>query len=310
MPFPNAAGHPDYSASGTSKFIPEVWSGKLVTKFYAATVFGDIASTDYEGNISDMGDKVYIRTRATITIRDYERGGGVTSENPTSPNVVLNIDHGKYFSFALNDVDKVQTDLQLLDDWSDDASQQMKITIDKDLLGNIYADVDAANAGATAGKDSQSIDLGVAGTPLSLTNTNIIDFIVDLGTVLDEQSVPEEARWLVLPPWACALIKKSDLKNASLSGDAVSPLRNGKVGTVDRFMIYNSNNLSTVTDGANRVTNVVAGHSAGLTFASQMTKMETLPNPNDFGQLVRGLNVYGYKVIEGKYLAHGYVTKG
>ena len=83
---------------------------------------------------------------------------------------------------------------------------------------------------------------------------------------------------------------------------------------MDRFTVYSSNNLAVSTDTVDSVsvkcTNVVAGHKAGLTFASQMTNMETLPNPDDFGQLVRGLNVYGYKVIGPKYLAHAYVTKG
>jgi len=82
---------------------------------------------------------------------------------------------------------------------------------------------------------------------------------------------------------------------------------------MDRFTLYNSNNLSMANDadaGGALVTNVVAGHKAGLTWASQMTEMEELPNPNDFGRLVRGLNVFGYDVIEGKYLAHGAVAKG
>lgn len=280
-----------------------------MTKFYDATVFGEIASTDYEGVISDVGDKVYIRTRATITIRDYKRGGGLTYEKPESPNVTLNIDQAKYFGFNCNDIDKYQADIELMDEWAEDASEQMKITIDKQVLSTIYADVSADNAGAAAGKLSQNIDLGSTGSPLQLSKTNIIDFIVDLGTVLDEQAVPETGRWLVLPAWACGLIKKSDLKDASLAGDDTSIVRNGRIGMIDRFTIYNSNNLDVVTDGVNRVTNVVAGHKAGLTFASQMTKMETLPDPDDFGQLVRGLNVYGYEVIEGKYLAHGYVYK-
>ena len=258
-----------------------------------------------------MGDKVYVRTTPTIQINDYQRGGGLRYEHPQSDGVMLNIDKGKYFGFTCNDIDRHQSDLNLMDNWGGDASEQMKIVVDKDILGNIYGDVSAENSGSTAGVDSQSIDLGTPGTPITLTKTNILDVIVDCGTVLDEQNVPETGRWLVLPPWAVAMVKKSDLQDASLSGDGTSILRNGRIGMIDRFTVYSSNNLTHVTDsGSTRTVNAVFGHKAGLTFASQMTQMETLKNPDDFGDLVRGLNVYGYEVIEGKYLGHLYADKG
>ena len=304
-----AGGYPDVSSTSSSGFIPAIWSGRLVEKFYSATVFGDISSTDYEGEISSLGDKVEIRTVPNIVIRDYQIGGGLTYDNPTSPKVELNIDRAKYFGFAINDIDAHQSDLALMDRWSDDGGEQMKIAIDSDLLDEVYVDVSADNSGTTAGKKSNNINLGVAGTPRQLAANTVIDFIVDMGQVLDEQDVPETGRWLVIPAWLSAMVKRSDLKDASISGDGTSIMRNGRIGMIDRFTLYMSNNLSMVQDGANRVTNVIAGHKAGLTFASQMTQMEDLKNPNDFGQLVRGLNVYGFKVIEGKYLAHGYVYK-
>lgn len=243
-------------------------------------------------------------------INDYKPGQTLSYETPESANVELNIDKGKYFAFKLDKVDKIQSDIDLMDNWASDGGEQMKIAVDTDVLGNIYADVHAENKGATAGRKSGDINLGTAGTPVTLTKTNILDYIVDLGTVLDEQTVPETGRWLVLPAWACGMIKKSDLKDASLSGDGSSIMRNGRIGMVDRFTIYMSNNIDISVDGSDNVFNIIAGHKAGLTFAAQMTDMETLPNPNSFGQLVRGLNVYGYEVIEGKYLTHLYAKKG
>ena len=302
-------GYTDLSSTSSGKFIPVIWSGKLVEKFYDATVFGEIASTDYEGEIKSMGDTVEIRTTPTLTINDYKIGQNLDYEQPTSPAVELAIDKGKYFAFSVDDVDKMQADIDIMDDWAGDGGEQMKIAVDTDLLANVYSDVDAANSGLTAGLNSSSYNLGVSGTPLGLTKTNILDHIVDLGSVMDEQNIPESGRWLVLPAWACGMIKKSDLKDASLAGDGSSILRNGKVGMIDRFTLYMSNNIATTTDGAYTVFNCIAGHKAGLTFAAQMTKMETLPNPSSFGQLIRGLNVYGYKVIEGAYLCHSYVYK-
>ena len=302
-------GYADLSSTGTSKFIPQVWAGKLVEKFYDSTIYGSIANVDYEGEISSQGDKVIIRTTPTLTISDYKIGQTLNYEEPESANTELNVDRGKYFAFKCDDVDKMQADIDLMDNWAADGGEQMKIAVDTDVLANVYADVHAENKGLTAGRKSGDINLGVAGTPFALTKVNILDKIVDMGTVLDEQSVPETGRWLVLPAWACGMILKSDLQDASLAGDGTSILRNGRVGSVARFTIYMSNNIATTTDGADTVFNIIAGHKAGLTFAAQMTKMETLPNPNSFGQLVRGLNVYGYKTVEGKYLTHFYAKK-
>lgn len=308
-----AGAYADIASDSASKFIPQVWSGKLVEKFYTATVFGAIANTDYEGEISDYGDQVIIRTTPTMTINDYEIGLGLTYETPTSANTTLDIDQGKYFAFAIDDVDAMQSDIDLMDDWSEDASEQMKIAVDSAVLTNIPAGVAAENKGNTAGVISADIDLGATGTngtsAVAVTSANIVDYIIDMGTVLDEQNVPETGRWLVLPAWMVGRIKKSDLKDASLAGDSTSIARNGLVGMVDRFMIYLSNNIVGVTEGSATIYNPIAGHSAGLTFAAQMVKMETLPNPDTFGQLVRGLNVYGWSVIEGKYLASGVVKK-
>ncbi len=306
-----ASGHPDYSSASASGFIPEVWSGKMVEKLYQRTVFAEISNTLYEGEIKNQGDTVQIRTTPSITIQDYEIGGGLNYEKPTSDKVELHIDKAKYFAFEVNDVDEYQSDIKLMDDWSDDAGQQMKIAIDKVILGDVYADAAAANSGAEAGAESGAYDMGEAGAPVAITKENILDVLVDCGSVLDEQNVPDTDRWLVLPAWANGMLKKSDLRDASAMGDSTSVFRNGKVGELDRFTVYVSNNMSKVTDATTtrQATNIIFGHKKALTFASQMTKMENLPNPQDFGQLVRGLNVFGYEVIDPNAMGHLYAEK-
>ena len=306
MAFPTAAGHPQSSGI----LIPNaVWSGKMLVKFYDATVLSHISNTEYEGEITKYGDKVKIRTTPSITIRDYSKGMNLTIERPESSVVELDIDKGKYWAFIAEDVDKMQSDLDYVEDWTADASEQQKIVIDTDVLGVIYSQVAAANQGATAGRKSASINLGVSGSPVALDKTNILDYIVNMGTVLDEQNVPQTDRWLVLPPLYCGMIKSSDLKDASLSGDGQSILRNGRLGMIDRFTIYNSNLLATTVDGANTVTNIVAGHKSGLTFASQLLENESLRAESTFGTIYRGLQVYGYKVVKPESLVWGYVRK-
>ena len=306
MVYPVAPGRPNYSGN----FIPEIWSGKLIENFYDATVLAAISNTDYECEIKSMGDTVNIRTQPNITIREYVKGQNLVVENPDKPKIQLVIDKGEYFSCIEDDVDKVQTDVNLMDMWSKDASEQMKIKIDQRVLTDLLPGVSPANRGATAGAKSAAFDLGTAGAPLTVTkdgNTSTVsvtDLIVDMGTVLDEANAPEGDRFLVIPARMAGLIKKSELRDASLSGDSTSILRNGRLGMIDRFTIYVSHNLN-VTAGN---TSVIAGHKMGFTFATQMTEMETLRAQSTFGNIIRGMQVYGYQVVKPEALATAVVN--
>jgi hypothetical protein len=268
--------------------------------------------------ISNQGDRVKIRTKPTITIRDYKADGLLGLDRPTGGSVELYIGIGKYFSLILDDVMEVQSDLNLLSMWSDDAAQQLKIVVDRDVLGGIVGQCAAANKGGTAGVISQNLNLGIKGTPVavkekpaSAAELGIIDVLLRLGQALDEQNIPEQGRWVVMSAGAGRYIKNSELRQAYLSGDPVSMLRNGRLGMVDRFTIYISNLLpSATTDAANFAAGeqpIFAGHAHGLTFASQISKVETLRSELTFGQILRGLQVYGYQVVDPTSLAQAQV---
>lgn len=305
MAFPTAAGAANYSGN----FIPEIWSAKLVENFYDATVLAAISNTDYEGEISRMGDTVNIRTTPELTIRPYQKGMTLTVERPDKPKIQLLIDQGEYFAAIEDDVDKVQSDINLMDTWAKDASEKLKIRIDQNVLTGMLPDISTDNRGATAGRISKNINLGTTGSARQVQKTDVLEFIVDMGTVLDEANAPEAGRFLVVPAWMAGMIKKSDLKDASLAGDTTSILRNGRLGMIDRFTLYVSHNLNSVVDGGNRCFNVIAGHKMGLTFAAQMTEMESIRAESTFGNIIRGLNVYGYKVVKPEALAVGYVRQ-
>jgi len=295
------------SMSGT--YIPEIWSLKTLVKFYTATVFGSICNTDYEGEIKKFGDKIHIRIVPDITIRDYSIGQKLIRERPNTSKITMDIDKGKYYSMSINLVEIKQADLAYVEKWSDDAGEQLKISIDSSILSNVYSDASAYNAGLTAGYRSSSYNMGVSGTPLGLDKTNILDWIVDCGSVLDEYDVPETDRWKVLPTLLCGMIKKSDLKDASMTGDAVTPMRNGRIGMIDRFTIYRSNQIATASSGGHTAFETIFGHKSAISFASQLTEQRTIPNPDDFGDLMEGLQVYGYKVLKALALGHGHVYK-
>jgi hypothetical protein len=317
--YPTGSLTPTPAYSGT--FIPILWSTKLIEKFYASTVLAAISNTDYEGEIKNKGDTVVIRTKPTITIKDYRADGLLTIERPASNIVELKIDKGKYFNLILDDVYEIQSDLNMMNMWSDDAAQQFKIVVDTEILKSLLGQAASDNRGDTAGKISDNVNLGLTTAPIQIVARNpagtagkveIVDLLVRLGQVLDEQNVPETGRWVVIPAWISSQIKMSELRDASLTGDSVSILRNGRLGMVDRFTIYVSNLLpSGVAAGlAAGEWAIYAGTQHALTFASQINNVETMRSEMTFGNLLRGLQVYGSKVLDGTALAQAIVTPG
>jgi len=292
--------------SGT--FIPVLWSAKLLEKFYAASTYAAVSNTNWEGEISQKGDKVIIHNVPTITINDYEVGGGLTYEVPEADTIELVVDQGKSYAFQLNDVLSHQADYSLMEMFSDDAAEQMKKAIDVNCWKATFNGAAAANKGATAGVTSGAYNMGTDAAPVSLDADNILETILAMASVLDEQNIPDDGRWLVLTPKERFLLMQSNLAQAYYTGDATSPVRNGKVGMIDRFTLYVSNLLpraladedwdGEADAGTAARHSVVAGHKSALTFASQITKTETLRNQSDFGDLVRGLNVFGRRVVK------------
>ena len=302
-------GQTAYSGTAYSgTFIPTLWSGKLAQKFYAATVFGEIANTDWQGDITGMGDTVIINTIPTITINNYSIGQNLAYEIPAPSTISLTISKGKYFGVNVNNVLELQAKPKLMDVFTNDAAMQMKIAIDTDVLYGTFNQGAATNQGATAGKISASFNLGTDLAPVTLTASNILQQITALSSVLDEANVPETDRFLVISPTERQILMQSNLAQAQFMGDPSSILRNGKIGQIDRFTVYVSNLLPRAAAGkdyagANLTSAlkrhaIMAGHKSAITFASQIAKVESLQNPNDFGTLIRGLNVYGYKVVQ------------
>ena len=269
-----------FSTGATSEvnFIPEVFSKLLQAKFYSKSILPEISNTDYEGEISGQGDKVTVRTVPAVTINDY--AGTITTQELTTAKVEMNIDKAKYYSFKVDDVLSAQADINMLEAASTDASEGMRIAVETDVLSS-------AVTGATT-----------IGAQTTITSSNILEEILTLSKTLDELNIPEEGRFIVLSPEFISMLKQSELRQAYLTGDATSPLRNGLAGIVDRFKVFQSNMVYTPAAGGDAgYTHVLAGHPKALSFASQFTNTETVRMESTFGDQVRGLKVYGSKVI-------------
>ena len=313
-------GQFDTNPAYSGGFIPQLWSKKLNAKFYANTMMTEIANTTWEGEIKNQGDSIRIRTAPSITINDYA-GAGTTlaSEVPAPIFTDLQIDKGKYFSVQVNDVLAHQADMDLMNMFTDDAAKQLKIAIENEVFFQWFVTegADPANAGSTAGALSAEYDLGTDKAPVDQTEPgNILNTILRMSAALDEQNVPEEGRWLIISPYDRQLLMQTDIAQAYFTGDSASTIRTGKIGMLDRFTVYVSNLLPKGAAGKAMVPGLsatgsgavladalarrqmVGGTKAACAFASQINKTEPLRNQTDFGDIVRGLAVYGRKVVK------------
>ena len=309
----------DTNPSYSGAFIPTLWSGKLLAKFYQNTMLSEVTNTDYEGELKNQGDTVRIRLAPSISISDYTVGQTLSYEVPTPIFQDMQVNKGMYFGVQVNDVLAYQSDMNLMNMFTEDAAKQLKIAIENEVFFNSFVTEGPAaqNEGATAGKISAAYNLGTDTTPIDqATPENVLKAILRMSTVLDEQNVPEDGRFLVISPFDRHLLMQSNIAQAYFTGDQSSTIRTGKIGMLDRFNVYVSNLLprgeagkalvaglsATSTGGA--VTNakarriMVAGTKAATSFAMTINKTEPLRNQTDFGDIVRGLAVYGRKVVK------------
>jgi hypothetical protein len=314
MPIARATGYPDYG--GASKYIVPVFSSKTLKKFYESTVLSEICNTDYLGEIKNVGDTVTVRTEPDITIRDYVKGGTLQLERPESPAFDLVIKYAKYFNFALDDIDVKEFDLDMLDKWAANASLRMKIEIERELfsalaLETLSRPISSYNKGTTAGKISRNINLGdISTNGIGVTNSNILELIVYAGQCLDEANIPNDGnRWMIIPAWMASKIRLSELRDASVSGLGQSTLLNGRIGKLADFTLYTSNLLPTGTDSSNNNCHYIFfGHKDALAFATQLTKTEKYRPQETFAEAIKGLQVYGFEIVQsdaiGKIVAY------
>lgn len=342
--FPVQAGHPDHGTGGSSQYIPAVYSALLIKKFYPQTLFGQISNTDYESDIKEQGDTVYIRTRPTIETFKYKKGMVLPVQNPESPYVTLKIDQGEGFSFAIDRVDEFQSDIKLMTVWAEDAAEQMRQVIDLNVLTSMAVAGAAANSKAattiTGGSDSDlsysdytiangalvagltttkgtTIAAGtVAGTTMGLsdaavscaTSANIIKQILLYGRLLDENNAPQAGRFVVLPFWAMQVLKDIGGQFAQVyaTGQSESPLLSGEIPGIDRFKIYGSNNLPSTTQVGD-TSAILFGCNYATTFATQITESRIIDNPFSFGKMMQGLQVYGSSIVKAPLLGVDFI---
>ena len=279
-------------------FIPEVYSKKVQIALRKAAVAEAICNTDYMGEISSFGDTVNIIKEPQISVNDYTRGLAVTSTNLTDQELVLTIDQAKSFAFKLDDLEKRFSHVNFQAIASDNAAYKLRDAMDENIMAAI-----SAGAGVTTGMGTTSvpIDIGFGSGEVDPLNQMAL-----AAKELDENNVPEEGRWFVAAPEWYNVLSNTASKLLTVDFNAgQGSIRNGLVasGLLRGFQMYKSNNLPTndltgaTPAGTATQPEALFGHISAVSAASAMNKVETVRDTSSFSDIVRGLMVWGRKVL-------------
>jgi hypothetical protein len=289
---------PAVSSNTNSFWLPEVFSKKIQVAFRKSAVAEAICNTDYMGEISQFGDTVNIIKEPTITVASYTRGTGtLSSTDLTDEELILQIDQAKYFQFKVDDLEKRFSHVNWQTVASDNAAYQLKDAFDSDV-------VTVAAGGAlsnTYGGVSAPIDTGFATGEI-----DPLDVLARLARLLDDANVPEENRWVVAKPEFYEELAKTSSKLMSVDyNQGNGGLRNGLVasGELRGFKMYKSNNVPTPSGGGSPTHSIVAGHMSAISCAQALSTVESLRDNLTFKDVVRGLLVWGRKVLRPEGLA-------
>ena len=296
-----------------NNFMPEIYSKKVLNFFRKASVAEAITNTDYAGEISAYGDSVKIIKEPVITVDQYERGGSITATTLTDNEVTLVVDTANAFKFIVDDIETSMSHVNFKEVASSSAAYALRDAFDEGVIAKMFAGTSASAPNHILGSDSAT-DLA-AGTFDGTGNLDIgydsgehdpIDVLSHMARLLDEQNVPEEGRWFLANPEFYEQLVKSSSKLISVDFNAgQGSIRNGLVssGKLRGFDMYKTNNIASTTNAAGKC---IAGHMSAVCTAQTIINTEVIRDPSSFGDIVRGLHVYGAKVLRPEALVSAF----
>ncbi len=301
------------SGQTNSFFLPKVYSKQVLNFFRKASVAEAITNTDYAGEIAGFGDTVRIIKEPSITVYQYERGQDVTSTKLTDQEVSLIVDTANAFKFIVDDIETNMSHVNFRDVATSSAAYALRDAFDEGVIAAMFSGVSASSPNHVLGSDNAT-DLA-AGTFDGTGNLDIgfdssehdpIDVMGRMARLLDEQNVPEEGRWFLAGPDFYEVLASSSSKLLSVDYNAgQGSIRNGLVssGLLRGFNMYKSNNIASTSNAAGKC---ICGHISSTATAQTITSTEVIRDPDSFGDIVRGLHVYGAKVLRGEALVSAF----
>ena len=302
----SATSNFDAGTSGqtNSFFLPSVFSKKVLNFFRKAAVVEAITNTDYAGEISAFGDSVKIIKEPVISVSNYTRNADTTETLLTDQEISLVVDSAKAFKFIVDDIETNMSHVNFKEVASSSAAYALKDSYDTAVLATMFSGVSSSSPDHVIGSDSSTADATMTHATNSVdllgsdgTGVDAIDLMARMARLLDDQSVPEEGRWFVAPPSFYEELAQSGSKLLSVDFNAgQGSIRNGLVssGKLRGFDMYKSNNIASTSNATGKV---MAGHISSTATANTILSTEVLRDPTSFGDIVRGLHVYGAKVL-------------
>lgn len=294
---------PGWSNLPQGNFVPEIYSKNVLKFFRRAAVVEAVTNTDYYGEIANYGDTVHIIKEPTITVSDYTRGKNLNIEALDDEEDTLLVDQAKYMAFAVDDIENKQAHLNWESLATSSGAYSLKNDYDANILTYMAGEVSTSDPDHVIGSNSAtaiqdfdtatgSLDMGFGSGQLSP-----LKIMARMSRMLDDQDIPEENRWFVANPefWEVMSDENSKLMGVDFTGDSDSILRNGRVttGKIRNFACYKTNNAP---DGT--LANLaLCGHMSSTATASQIAKTEVIRSESFFGDIVRGLHLYGRKTL-------------
>jgi len=322
MAFNSASGHNNLPSGN---FTPEIFSQKVLKFFRRASVAEDITNTDYAGEIENFGDTVRIIKEPTITVSSYARGSVVNPQDLADDQITMVVDQANAFAFKIDDIEERQSHVNFEALATSSGAYSLKRKYDAVVLDQIATD--AGLTGESGASVTQISGIGTLGTALDIGGASspgdtAVNTMLKMAEALDNESVPEENRWFVAPPAFYKHLFSAGAKFAEVqvTGDATSPLRNGLVslGNIAGFQCYKSTALVSsggtdqvtltglATNGTENV--ILGGHMSSTATASHIAKTEVVRSTETFSDIVRGLHVFGRKVLRPEAIVRGVVS--
>ena len=305
------------AGQNNSYFLPAIYSKKVLNFFRKSSVIEAVTNTDYTGEISSFGDSVKIIKEPTISVSEYTRGSDVTATKLTDDETTLVVDTANAFKFIVDDIESKMSHVNFKEVAASSAAYALKDAFDTGVLATMVAGASAATPDHVLGADLIATGVDYASTTKSLalgdgsTGTlDPLDVLARMARLLDEANVPEEGRYVVAGPAFYEQLSQSSSKLLSVDFNAgQGSIRNGLVtsGKLRGFSMYRSNNMPvTPTTGATGA--IVAGHMSAVATAQTITSTEVIRDPDSFGDICRGLHVYGAKVLRPEALVTAYYS--
>ena len=264
-----------------NNFIPHIWSANLLSTLKKAQVFANYANRDYQGDITDSGGSVTISQIGDITIFDYVPNvTTITPQELQDAASILFIDQKKGYAFKIDDVDAAQSKPKVMTEAMDKAAYSLSDTQDIYIAG-LYA--------------SAGLSQNTNASPVDMTSLNVDDQFLACGETMDVAGISRQGRFAIIAPWVLTKLVLAGI--ASLS-ENVATFTNGYIGRAYGFDFSISPNVSKNSLSWDKTRNLLGSAKSSITVAEQIVKTESYRQTSEgFGDVVKGLHVYGAKII-------------